>query len=355
MKELKVIGLMSGTSLDGLDIALCKFYGDSNHIKYEILNTATIPYVDEWEENLKNAHLLKSDELLMLNSQFGQYQGELVNAFLKEQKINKGEVDLIGAHGHTIFHQPENQFTYQLGDGAKLSHITRIPVICDFRSQDVALNGQGAPLVPIGDKLLFGAYKYCLNIGGIANISFEENKKRLAWDICPANMVLNYFAQKLNQPFDKNGKIAASGMINKELLSKLNSLDFYSLPPPKTLGREWVFSRLLPLLESGKMNEADVLSTFSEHIAIQIAEALVGNRDDQVLITGGGAYNIDLVERIRKYSRISVNIPDNIVVEFKEALIFALLAYLKWNGENNILSSVTGAFKDHSSGLLYNC
>lgn len=355
MRDFKVLGLMSGTSLDGLDIAFCNFSNEQGVVNYEILDAVTIPYNDVWENKLKNAFSLKSEKLLELHSAFGQHQGEIVTAFLRERNISIKEVDLIGSHGHTVFHQPEKQLTFQLGNGALLSNVTGIPVICDFRSQDVALKGQGAPLVPIGDEMLFGEYKFCLNIGGIANISFEKQGKRVAWDICPANMVLNYFTQKINRPYDKNGEMAASGTINKKLLRQLNSLDFYVLQAPKTLGREWVYSQVIPMIESERIALADILATFNEHIAIQIGKLLIGNKEEKLLITGGGAYNSNLIERIKKYSNVSVNIPDNRIVEFKEALIFALLGYLKWNNKTNILSSVTGAIKDHSSGVLYDC
>jgi anhydro-N-acetylmuramic acid kinase len=355
MNKKLILGLMSGTSLDGLDIALCEFYDEDEKTQYQIVEAETIAYEEVWQQKLNKAHRLQSDELLLLHHEYGEQLGKIVNAFLLKHGVGKERVDLISSHGHTIFHQPDKGMTFQLGHGASIFKVAQIPVICDFRTQDVVYGGQGAPLVPIGDKLLFSEYDFCLNIGGIANVSFDNGNKRIAWDICPANMVLNYFAQKIGKKYDEGGRLAKDGNVNTQLLHELNNLDFYSMSPPKTLGREWVFDKIIPLVEKQNISVQDALATFVEHIAIQVSEVIGNDSKKSLLITGGGAYNNHLIERINNISDIIVKIPDNITIEFKEALIFALLGYLKSEGRNNILSSVTGAFKDHSSGILYNC
>ena len=346
---------MSGTSLDGLDIALCEFRDDGERLQYLIHEAETIQYDDDWQEKLKNAPFLKSNELLILHHEYGKLLGQMVNSFLSSKNIDKEQIDIVSSHGHTIFHQPDKGMTFQLGHGASIFKVAQIPVICDFRTQDVVYGGQGAPLVPIGDKLLFSEYDYCLNIGGIANISFEKDGERLAWDICPANMVLNYFTQKIGEKYDEDGQLARKGKVNNHLLQKLNNLDFYSNTPPKTLGREWVFDKVIPLIEEQELSVQDALATFTEHIAIQIAEVIENDSKQYLLITGGGGYNKYLIERINNLSDIIVKIPDSITIEFKEALIFALLGFLKSEGRDNILSSVTGAAEDHSSGILFSC
>lgn len=344
---------MSGTSLDGLDMALCSFWHENNRIQYRIDSAKTLSYSDEWKEKLIQAPDFSGENLISLHHKYGEYLGITVNKFLESHNISKSSVDLVSSHGHTIFHQPEKSFTFQLGHGATLAKSCGIPVISDFRTQDVVLGGQGAPLVPIGDRLLFSEYDYCLNIGGIANISFEQSGKRIAWDICPANMVLNYFAGLAGKTFDDGGNLARSGNIDKELLVQLNKLSFYNLAPPKTLGREWVYNNVIPLIKEKNITTQDALATFTEHIAYQISKVVKNSKEKSLLITGGGAYNSFLIDRINNMSGITVKIPDAITIEFKEALIFALLGFLKSKGRNNILSSVTGASRDHSSGILY--
>jgi anhydro-N-acetylmuramic acid kinase len=353
MQKYRVLGLMSGTSLDGLDLALCTFWYIDDYLHYQIENAETIVYSQEWEQLLSKAHELSGEQLIDLHHKYGEYLGICVDEFINSNRIEKSAIDLVSSHGHTIFHQPQKGFTFQLGHGASLAKTCGLSVVSDLRTQDVVLGGQGAPLVPIGDRLLFGEYDYCLNIGGIANVSFEKSGKRMAWDICPANMVLNYFSNRIGKPFDENGKLASEGVVNGELLKQLNSLDFYKLAAPKTLGREWVFGSVIPLIEAQNISIKDTLSTFAEHIAFQVSKVFENECNKSLLITGGGAYNSYLIDRINNLSDIIVKIPDSIIIEYKEALIFALLGFLKTQGKNNILSSVTGAVKDHSSGILY--
>jgi len=355
----KVIGLMSGTSLDGLDIALCNFTKSGKAWKYEIQKTQTVSYNKQWKEKLENAHLLSAQNLCQLHAAFGKFMGEKVLQFIKKNKLKN--IDLISSHGHTVFHQPQNNFTCQIGDGAAVAAISGIKTVCDFRSMDVALGGQGAPLVPIGDKYLFSEYDACLNIGGIANISFTTSllprKKgagvRAAFDICPANMVFNYLAKHTGQEYDKGGKLAASGTFNDNLLQKLNALNFYKNYKSKSLGREWVEENFISSLEKEQLSIADKLATVSEHAAFQTARVLNNFKIKNVLITGGGAYNTDFLNRISAYTDCNLHIPDDETIQFKEALIFAFLGVLRIRNEVNTLKEVTGAKRDSCGGTIY--
>ena len=343
------LGLMSGTSLDGLDICHAAFEKDENgKWNFEILNAITFPYSEELEKKLRNATNISAEELYELNSEYGFYLGEKVLEFIKKFQLKN--IDLIASHGHTISHQPEKKFTVQIGDGRALKILTKIPVVYDFRSQDVLMGGNGAPLVPIGDELLFSEFDACLNIGGFSNISFNESRRRIAFDICPVNIVLNKFAQKLGKNFDENGNLARTGKVNLELLDQLNSLDYYQKNPPKSLGIEWVSEHIFPLFENE--SDLDVLATFTEHAAIQIAQVFEKFALKTVLFSGGGTYNRFLVERIQHRSKTEIIIPSAEIINFKEALIFALMGVLRIKNEINTLSSATGSSADHSSGLI---
>ena len=287
---------MSGTSLDGLDIVLCEFTLQSKW-NFSILKSKTIDYSKEWKDKLSSAPNLSGLDLIILHKQFGQYIGESILAFLKNTDY---KIDLIASHGHTVFHQPEKKLTLQIGDGNEIASTTGIKTISDFRSMDIALGGQGAPLVPIGDKLLFAEYDYCINIGGFANISFDKNDIRFAYDICPANIVLNSLANKLGYPFDKGGELGRLGKINNELLNELNNIDYYSKRYPKSLGKEWLDIRFTPILNAFKISLEDQIRTIYEHIALQISSSVPNDNKYKILITGGGAYNTFLIELIKQ-------------------------------------------------------
>ncbi len=349
MQSYQVIGVMSGTSLDGLDIVLCKFVFNNNW-EFEILKSETIKYSAFWKENLSKAQTLSGIDLLLLHKEYGRFIGQSINQFMDNTNET---VDYIASHGHTVFHQPAKKLTLQIGDGAEIATVTGITTISDFRSLDVALGGQGAPLVPVGDELLFPEYNYCLNIGGFANISFSKNNIRLAFDICPANIILNFLAQKLNHTFDKDGKLGRSGKVNNELLQKLNTLEYYNKNHPKSLGKEWLDSMFIPILETSKIPLIDQISTVYEHIAQQISEALPNESKYKTLITGGGTYNSYLIELIKQKSKSEIVIPDKEIIEYKEALIFAFLGIIRFKNQVNCLSSVTGAKKDSSSGIIH--
>ena len=341
---------MSGTSLDGVDIAYIKFdFETSFHFK--ILKTVTIPYNSHWKKALKNGFHLSGEALTKLDADYGIYLGNTLNKFISENSIKN--IDFIASHGHTIYHNPSESYTLQIGNGPYINTITGIKTICNFRTQDVALGGQGAPLVPIGDELLFSEYEYCLNLGGFSNISMNKNNLRVAFDICPVNIVLNHYVSKLNLEYDDKGILASEGIIEKNLLKELNSLSFYNATTPKSLGYEFIIKTIFPIIDAYKLEIKDILRTFVEHIAQQIAKKIESNSSKKMLITGGGAYNTFLIERLKSYTKTQLIIPEKMLIDYKEALVFGLLGYLKNENKNNCLKSVTGARTDHSSGMIY--
>ncbi len=348
--DYHIIGVMSGTSLDGLDLVYAQFELERNW-SFEILHSETVPYDDLWNNTLRNLVDTDLKELKLIDDKYTAYLAQIIQAFITSHSITK--LDAICSHGHTALHKPEEQLTYQIGNTAILSKLLEHIVVCDFRVQDVALGGQGAPLVPIGDKLLFSNYDFCLNLGGFANISVEVEEKRIAYDICPVNIVLNHYTKQLGFDYDDRGEIASSGQNNQELLQALNNLDFYRQPYPKSLGLEWVKSIVFPIIDSFKLEVKDVLCTFCEHIALQISKEINKKESVSVLVTGGGCYNKYLMDRLGHYTNNDIIIPNKTIVEFKEALIFAFLGILKLRNEVNCLKSVTGASKDHSSGVIY--
>ncbi len=342
------IGLMSGTSLDGIDLVYVEFPKNS-YKDFKILHCETVSYSRKWKETLQNAIHFSSDDLNLLDNDYGVLLGDVVNNFI--EKFSISEIDFVASHGHTILHQPENGITLQIGNGQKIATITKQKVVCDFRTQDVKLGGQGAPLVPIGDELLFSDYDFCINFGGFSNVSFKSKGKRIAFDICPVNIVMNLYAQKLGYEYDESGKIASEGIINEELLNKLNSLSFYDKEPPKSLGLEWVQQKVFPLIDSFELEIPSILRTFVEHVAVQVSNVISG--DNSVLMTGGGVFNTFLIERIEKHTTSKVLLPESEIINFKEALIFSFLGLLRLGNQVNCLKSVTGSSKDHSSGEIF--
>lgn len=344
---------MSGTSLDGVDLAEVIFSEENDRILFKIEKAQTVPYSEEWINRLKNGINYSEKGLKILNSEYTALLGNIIKTFISENKIEN--IEAVSSHGHTILHQPQNGFTLQIGNLPEIAQIVREKVVCDFRVQDVRLGGQGAPLVPVGDHLLFSEYDYCLNLGGFSNISFEEKGERIAYDISPVNTVLNFYANKLGYEYDNKGEISKGGTFNQELFDQLNSLAFYDKEHPKSLGFEYVKEAIFPITENYFTQE--VMRTFTEHIAFQISrniKKLDKKQKTKVLITGGGAYNDFLISRIRYFlQNIEVVIPDKTLIEYKEALIFALLGYLRLKNRVNILSSVTGATRNHSSGNIF--
>lgn len=346
----KVIGLMSGTSLDGLDVVYCHIWKNEGIWDFKIIHTKTFPYSDRWLSRLQNARNLDSQNLKLLHLEYGEYLAKRVREFQKSFGIV--QVDLICSHGHTVHHRPEDGITVQIGDGQTLKSELNVVVVNDFRAQDVAFGGQGAPLVPIGDQLLFSQYTACLNLGGFSNISFEWNNKRIAFDIGPANITLNHFARQLGYAYDKNGELSIGGEIIPELLKNLESIPFYKKTPPKSLGIEWVESKIYPLVKE-EYDTKDIMRTLVEHEVTQIAEVLDSYNLSNVLVTGGGVYNSFFIAILKGLTNSQIVVPEKSLIEYKEALIFAFLGVLKMEGEINVLSSVTGASNDHSSGKIH--
>ncbi len=348
--KISAVGIMSGTSLDGLDLCRTHFIYDTKW-RFEIVETAFIEYDKGWKSVLENAHLLDESKLSHLDIAYGVYIGEQVNQFLAKKHLTKP--DLVCSHGHTVFHKPAEGITLQIGDGASIANLTTITCISDFRSLDVSLGGQGAPLVPIGDELLFSEYDACLNLGGFSNISFSQENLRLAFDVCPVNIALNPLANLLGLSFDKGGEIARSNTIDQNLLEELNSLPLYAQIPRQSLSREWLEDVFIPLVAASQATTELKIASITEHAAFQIASIINSKaKNGQILVTGGGAKNTFLIERIKALSQAEIVVPTTELVDFKEALIFGFLGVLKWLNQINVLQSVTGANRDSSSGIV---
>lgn len=351
-QKYKVIGLMSGTSLDGVDIACCVF-SFNKQWQFTIEKAETISYQSSWLKKLKEAHTLPASELIELDNAYGKYLGDLCKKFISKNKIKN--IDFISSHGHTVFHQPGRGFTLQIGNGNAIHAEAGLPVISDFRSLDIAHGGQGAPLVPIGDKLLFSDYDVCLNLGGIANLSRDRAKQRIAYDVCFVNMGLNYLANKQGKKYDPSGKIAAGGEVNQKLLRALTNVYRKIKSKRPSLSRELFEKNIQSLLDNESIPFRDRLRTFTESVAKEIAECIFEKgKSKTVLCTGGGALNSFLVYRLVEYfgDDATLIIPENEIVNFKEAIVFAFLGVLRARGEANCLKSVTGASQDSSAGLM---
>jgi anhydro-N-acetylmuramic acid kinase len=339
---------MSGTSLDGIDLAHCTFTETAEEIHYQLGACETIPYDTEWKERFLALPDSSAHDYALTHAAFGRYSGERVRDFIRSNHL---VADFVSSHGHTIFHNPAKGYTSQIGEGAALAIASGLPVVCDFRTTDVAAGGQGAPLVPIGDELLFGGFTYCLNLGGFANISAAHPAGRIAFDICPANILLNHLARHKGLDYDDGGRLAASGKKDPVLLNELNNLAFYQKLPPKSLGREWTEEAVLPLLKSSACTTEDLLHTFTEHIAHQVAACTADA--GRMLVTGGGAMNTYLMERISALSAAEIVLPDTKTIHYKEALIFALLGLLRMEQRPNCMPGVTGARQAVCGGAVY--
>ncbi|WP_299363913.1 anhydro-N-acetylmuramic acid kinase [Winogradskyella sp.] len=348
--KYNVIAVMSGTSLDGIDIIYAT-YICNGHWTFKIHQSETVKYSTLWVSTLSQLVDKPLVNLHEIDIDYSKYLASTILDFINRNNLK--EIDFVASHGHTALHQPDKGITYQIGNRQILADSLNIKVICDFRVQDVQLGGQGAPLVPIGDRLLFSDYDFCLNLGGFANVSFENKGKRIAYDICPVNIVLNKYVKQLNLEFDDKGQLASRGVVDENLLQQLNKLDFYNQLPPKSLGLEWVKKEIYPIIESYNIQIIDILRTVVEHVAIQISKVL-NTENTNVLVTGGGAYNDFLMHRIIVLSTSKIIVPSKEIIEFKEALVFGLLGVLKERNEINCLKSVTGASKDHSSGKILN-
>lgn len=349
-KKFKALGLMSGTSLDGVDLALCEFYKEKNVWKFNVIEAETVTYSPEWLVKLLNSRDCTSAEITKLDYDYGVLLGKICLEFLDK---HRQDCDFIASHGHTVFHHPAQNYTLQIGKGSAISAIANKMVVCDFRSKDIALGGQGAPLVPVGDALLFSEFDTCLNLGGFANVSIKENNSIKAWDISPCNVLLNTLALRLGEPYDKNGHWAQKGKLISFLLMKMNDLEYYKQNTPKSLGMEWVEQNIFSIPEWNDSDVYNLLHTVTEHVAEQIALELIRNNSYKILVTGGGTHNHYLIHKIRKLSNKELFIPNNQLIDFKEAIIFAFLGVLRLENEINTLQEVTGASRSSIGACIY--
>ena len=351
-KSYYALGLMSGTSLDGLDISYSHFTFKNNTWAFELISCKSVSYTSELQNKLRNTTIMSGLELTKFDVELGKFYADEVEKFINEEGLT--EIDVIGSHGHTVFHQPNKDFTLQIGNASWIHKKTRKTVVSDFRTQDVVLGGQGAPLVPIGDKLLFYNYDYRINLGGFANISFEENGSTSAFDICAVNTILNKYSNSLGMDYDDKGKVSKSGILIPEMLKELEKIEFYKQSPPKSLGVEWNEKVLSPILNKYTSSKIEnVMHTYTLHVATQISKVLKGE-NKKALISGGGAFNDYLISLIRELTSHRIIIENIEITDFKEAIIFSFLAVLKIRGDVNCLSEVTGASTDHSSGVIHN-
>lgn len=350
-KRFFAIGVMSGTSLDGLDIAYCSYSQKKNKWSYKLYVGETISYDEVWKSRLSKAQSLTAEGLMKLHADYGQWIGHRCQEFIKRNKIK--QLDLVSSHGHTVFHQPQNNFTFQLGDGNAIHAVVGAPVVFDFRSLDVQLGGQGAPLVPVGDRYLFSNYDICLNLGGIANLSMERKGKRTAYDICFVNMGLNFLMNTIGKNFDEKGSLASTGKVNDELLAKLISAYEPFTRARPSLAREQFENVFQPILNQQQILLEDRLRTFVECIALMISDAIARKKANKILVTGGGAKNKFLVNRLKNVLRPGdkIIIPDDHLIDFKEAVVFGLLGLLRKLNQKNVLRSVTRSTKNSISGL----
>ena len=355
----RAIGLMSGSSMDGLDITFAELTETGGKWSFEIIAANCMEYEVAWVQKLTAAPEMTAKDYLLLHTEYGQFIGNKVNDFIEINDLQH-RVNLVASHGHTIFHFPVNKMTAQLGDGAAIAAAIKLPVVTDLRSIDIAFGGQGAPIVPVGEKLLFAGYTYLLNLGGIANMSINTEGTFIAFDICACNKILNILALKSGVPFDAEGKLADKGKINEVVLQQLNALAYYRLPSPKSLDNSYGASLVLPIIAEANITTEDALATYTEHIVLQIKAAIQNNistaTSPELLVTGGGAFNTFLIQRLSEILlplQIKIVVPDSKVIKFKEALIMALIGVLRWREETNVLASVTGASQNSIGGALW--
>jgi anhydro-N-acetylmuramic acid kinase len=348
---INIIGVMSGTSLDGVDLAFCSFDEVGNQLNYKILHTKAIDYSTEWKQKLQQLPQASAKEFVATDHEFGRYLGDLIKEFCHETQVMPAA---IGSHGHTIFHEPQLGYTSQIGNPNAIYGQCEIPVIADFRSLDVAFGGIGAPLVPIGDQLLF-ANHICVNLGGIANLSYFKNEKAVAYDVSPFNLLLNEIARQIGQTYDKGGQFASTGEVDSLLFKQLNDVAYYEQYLPKSLDKSWVEQVFFPLINNSVISLADKQRTIIEHLVVQLNQELtkaVTETNQAVLFTGGGTHNSFFIERLKQIACYEIVVPNKEVIDFKEALIFAFLAYRKLTNQYNVIAQVTGATKNVISGVV---
>ncbi|MGB0862924.1 MAG: anhydro-N-acetylmuramic acid kinase [Saprospiraceae bacterium] len=361
MKSYKVIGLMSGSSLDGVDLAYCEFRLNDEAIDFDLLIAETIPFDEKWMGRLQHLPTQNALTFAKTHVYFGHYLGELLNDFIERCKI---EPDFIASHGHTIFHDPDRRFTTQIGEGGAMAAITKTTVISDFRTQDIAIDGEGTPIAPAADRYLFSEYDLMMNIGGIANITCNAKGKYIAFDTSAANQVLNVLASFKGLEYDKNGNLAAQGKVIPSILEQLESMEYFKQSYPKSIANSWVRDRILPIFIENEASIEDRLHTAVEHIATETAVAIKGiftkeklpKKEYQLLVTGGGALNGFLIKKIQEKLvplRVKVEVPAPEIIEYKEAILMGLMGVLRMEERVNCFSSVTGARRNTIGGAVY--
>ncbi len=352
--DIRVIGMMSGSSLDGLDIADCTFSSLGNSFSYFINTAQTLEYPEDLKKSLTIASSLSSIQLTELNKQYSSWISEQLNNIIED----KDSIQLIGLHGHTVFHEPKKGFSLQLGDGAIISSKTNIATVTDFRNADIAAGGQGAPLSPKGDLDLFSEYDGFLNLGGISNFSFKmKDDSILGYDICPFNLALNELAERVGLNYDKDGKLASKGVLIESLFEELNSIPFYADKKPKSIDRIWYEKEFQPILKKyyNSSRLEDIIHSVCQHQKKQIADVLnyYLSEGKQILFSGGGTNNSFFIESLKSQVKAEIIIPETEIVDYKEAIIFAYLALLRALNKTNCIAKVTGAEKDSIGGELF--
>lgn len=339
---------MSGSSLDGLDIAYVQFKYINNKWTFQLLASECIEYPPVLLHKLKIAKQLSIEEFYKIHTQLGHYFGNAVKNFCSSKNIK--QIDLVASHGHTIFHDPENMVTCQIGCGAAIAASSGIVTISDLRAIDIAYRGQGAPIVPIGDRLLFSDYDAWLNIGGIANITIKKDDQFIAYDIASANQVINYYASQLGKKYDEDGHIALNNKSHTDIIEQLNRLEFYQKQAPKSLDNSHS-NEVYAILDQFKISTEEKIATYTEHLAQQIASQTKHSK--KLLATGGGVHNKNLIMRIQNHTDCQIIVPETAVVDYKEAIVMAFIGVLRIEKQINVLSSVTGAIKDSIGGAIY--
>ncbi len=355
---------MSGSSLDGLDIAFCTFTIKAlptfEVVNWKINASNTVAYSKAWQKKLMELPQSSALDFVETHAKFGHYLGQLVQQFLSEHALTP---DLIVSHGHTIFHYPERQFTVQIGDGAAIASITGYPVVSDVRAMDVSSGGQGAPIAPIADRYLLSEFDFCLNTGGIFNITYQSDKHSVALDITGANQILNTLANEMDLPYDASGAIARTGTVNITLLEQSNTFDYFLEEYPKSLDNQWVRENLTQLFKNFDAAVSDRLRTACEHIVFQTRqsvqqifekEKLPKDRVYKMIVTGGGAFNTFLMELlVEGLPEIQVVLPDKEMIENKEALLMALMGVMRIESVPNCIHTVTGAVRSVIGGVVH--
>ncbi len=347
-----LLGIMTGSSKDGMDLSLCGFSGLDN-LHWEVIQHWSIPYNNQV---LELVELNPSDSLTsVLTKQVG-FTKWIANAVNKLE--TKVKIDAIALHGHTVTHLPDQGFTFQMGSGASLYALTGIPVIADFRQQDIALGGEGTPMAPLADLVLFRDYDLFLNLGGIANVSCRKNDEITGYDIAPCNQVFDFFAKQLGSSYDKDGSWAAEGVLDQDLYNMLGGDPYFSQSAPKSLDNSYIKESFIPKMVNTKITPKDALHTFAHFLAKRIAHELSDAKTikTKVLATGGGIRNTffkNLLDNQLAKLQMELVLPSDDIVEFKESILMALLAYYRLNNHENLLAKVTGASRDSIGGALY--